>query len=579
MQLVVQSGSEPGRTYDIAASQKIRMGRQSGNDVVVPDEQVSRRHAEIEERNGGLVVTDLGSSNGTFVNGTRITSSQNLQPGDTVQVGTTVLKVVGSPASSGGAGDYDQGATQVAGFTPSTQDYGYNSPSAPSAPPSNDYGQSGGYGQSASGYGQSAPAGYDQSQGQQSYGGGSGSSYGGSSSAYDQGQGQANYGGPSSSAGSSPYGGSGSSYDQGQGQQSYGGSQAGGSSYGGSGASSGSSYGGSSPSAGYDQGQQAYGGSGSGQNAYGGSSSASAGSAYGGSSSSSSGYDPSGQGSSYGGQPSSYGQSSPGNQSAYGQGASGYDPSNPSASQNAYGGPAYDPANPSAGGYNAGQQGGYNQNAYGQGQGQQGYNQGQPAYGSQQSYGQPGQPGQYGQSPYAAPAAPAAKKGGLPLPLIIVGIVVVLLIVGALVFFFVINKGGSVGDVPAPPNSTKLDISASDIAKLNTANPELSQADINKLSYGFYASTDSASTILSFYQTEMKNRGWTQDTTVSDTTGSQFKKGDQSAGIVILPITSDAQITGLTAALPAVKDKIKVGQTLVIAASGPSNLFKTTPGA
>src|SRR5436305_1129710 len=114
MQLVVQSGAEPGRTYDITASQKIRMGRQSGNDVVVPDEQVSRRHAEIEERNGGLIVTDLGSSNGTFVNGTRIASPQSLQAGDTVQVGTTVLKVLGAAPGGMAAGDYDQGgATQV----------------------------------------------------------------------------------------------------------------------------------------------------------------------------------------------------------------------------------------------------------------------------------------------------------------------------------------------------------------------------------------------------------------------------------------------------------------------------------
>ena len=239
MQLVVQSGSEPGRTYDITASQKIRMGRQSGNDVVVPDEQVSRRHAEIEERNGGLVVTDLGSSNGTFVNGTRITSAQNLQSGDTVQVGTTVLKVVGSAPASG-AEDYDQNATQVGGFTPSAADYGYTPPAAPSAP-ANDYGQSGGYGQPSSGYGQS-PSGYDQ-----------------------PGQGAGGYGGAPSYGGS----GAGSSYDQGQGAGGYGGfSPAAGSSYGGS----------SSPS--YDAGQSAYGGSGQGAGGYGGSSSPAAGSSY-----------------------------------------------------------------------------------------------------------------------------------------------------------------------------------------------------------------------------------------------------------------------------------------------------------
>jgi len=482
------------------------MGRQSGNDVVVPDEQVSRRHAEIEERNGGLVVTDLGSSNGTFVNGTRITSAQTLQPGDTVQVGTTVLKVVGSPSSSG-AGDYDQGVTQVGGFQPSAQDYGYNSPAGPSVP-ANDYGQPGGYGQSSP-----------------------------------------SYGGPSG----------GSSYDQGQ--SSYGGSQVAGSSYGGS----------SAPS--YDQGQSPYGGSGA--SGYGGSPAAS-GNSYG----SGSSYEPANPSAGAG-----YGQ-----QGSYGQSAGSYDPANPSAGAayggsqaagSSYGGGSYDPANPSAAGYGASAASYDPANpSAGAGYGQQGYTQGQPAYGGQQAYAQPGQqPGQYQQGAYAQPAAAIApaKKGGLPLPLIIVGAIVVLLIIGALVFFLFLNKGATVGsDIPAPPNSTKIDISAQDIAKLN---PEVDQANISKVNYGFYASSDSPASLLTFYQTEMKNRGWTQDTTQSDSTGGLFKKGDQSAGVALLPITSDAQLTGLNAAFPAMNGKIKVGQTMVILASGPSSVFKTTPGA
>lgn len=93
MQLVVQSGAEPGRVYELTGQTMI-IGRQSGNEVVVPDEQVSRRHAQVEDRSGVLVIADLDSSNGTYVNGTRISSPQALQPGDTLQVGTTVLKVV-----------------------------------------------------------------------------------------------------------------------------------------------------------------------------------------------------------------------------------------------------------------------------------------------------------------------------------------------------------------------------------------------------------------------------------------------------------------------------------------------------
>jgi hypothetical protein len=498
------------------------MGRQSGNDVVVPDEQVSRRHAEIEERNGGLVVTDLGSSNGTFVNGTRISSSQTLMPGDTVQVGTTVLKVVGSP-SVGGAADYDQAATQVSGYNPggqpSGQDYGaYGSPAAPSAPSANDYGQPGGYGQPSGGYGQS-PA------------------YGGSGSSYDQGQ-NAYGGGSSSSAAPSYGGGAGSSYDQGQ--NAYGGSQGAGG-YGGSGSS-------------YDQGQNAY-GSPAGGNAYGGG--ASAAPSYGGAGSS---YDPANPGAgAYGGQQGGYGQGQQASQSPYGQSGASYDPANPSAG--AYGGGqgqgSYDPANPGAGAY--GQQGGYNQ--------------GQQAYGGQQQ-------GQYSPGGYPQPAAAApAKKGGFPLPILIIGIVVVLVILGVLAFFLFFNKGGgtSIGsDIPAPPNSTKLDVSAQDIAKID---PTANQQDISKVNYGFFASTDSPATILSFYQTELKNRGWTQDTTQSDTTGALFKKGDNNTGIAVVPMTTQNIVTGFETAIPALKGKVKVGQTLVIVASGPSSVFKTTPGA
>src|SRR5690349_747236 len=124
MQLVVQSGSEPGRIYEVAG-RKVVVGRQSGNDVVVPDEQVSRKHAEIEERGGVLVVTDLNSSNGTFVNGTRISSPQTLRAGDTVQVGTTVLRVVESQNSA---------ATVPTGYeqpTPGSYSGGYGASSTP----------------------------------------------------------------------------------------------------------------------------------------------------------------------------------------------------------------------------------------------------------------------------------------------------------------------------------------------------------------------------------------------------------------------------------------------------------------
>lgn len=111
MQFVVQSGAEPGKTYDLALNKKYSIGRQSANEIVVSDEQVSRRHAEVQAIPNGILVTDLGSSNGTFINGTRVSSPQTIGPGDTLQVGTTVLRLVDSQnADSTLPAGYDQPA-------------------------------------------------------------------------------------------------------------------------------------------------------------------------------------------------------------------------------------------------------------------------------------------------------------------------------------------------------------------------------------------------------------------------------------------------------------------------------------
>ncbi len=140
MQFVVQSGAEPGRTYDVKTGKTLSIGRQSINEIVVSDEQASRKHAEIELTPSGVLVTDKNSANGTFVNGTRISSSQMLKPGDTLQIGTTVLKLV----------DSDSGASTVAS--------GYEQP----APPSGSQDYAGGYATvpGVGSYGQQPSGGY-----------------------------------------------------------------------------------------------------------------------------------------------------------------------------------------------------------------------------------------------------------------------------------------------------------------------------------------------------------------------------------------------------------------------------------
>jgi hypothetical protein len=68
------------------------MGRSRQCDVTVDDANVSRTHAEVRPRGGSWVVNDLGSTNGSRLNGHRIEGSEVLKPGDEIELGTTVLR-------------------------------------------------------------------------------------------------------------------------------------------------------------------------------------------------------------------------------------------------------------------------------------------------------------------------------------------------------------------------------------------------------------------------------------------------------------------------------------------------------
>jgi len=84
--------SEDGSTRAVRLSTStITIGRLPGNEVVLKDAGASRRHAEIRERDGAYVLTDLGSTNGTQVNGETV-QSRTLADGDRITIGTTVIR-------------------------------------------------------------------------------------------------------------------------------------------------------------------------------------------------------------------------------------------------------------------------------------------------------------------------------------------------------------------------------------------------------------------------------------------------------------------------------------------------------
>jgi hypothetical protein len=73
-------------------SSAVTIGRGPENDIALEDDFASVSHARVEPRPDGVWIEDVGSTNGTYVNGVRLTGSQMLQPGDVVRVGETEIR-------------------------------------------------------------------------------------------------------------------------------------------------------------------------------------------------------------------------------------------------------------------------------------------------------------------------------------------------------------------------------------------------------------------------------------------------------------------------------------------------------
>jgi hypothetical protein len=84
-------GAVAGETFDLSGT--FTVGREADNALALTqDSTVSRRHARFEGSADGWSVTDEGSSNGTYVNGRRVSGTEPLKPGDVVQIGTARLR-------------------------------------------------------------------------------------------------------------------------------------------------------------------------------------------------------------------------------------------------------------------------------------------------------------------------------------------------------------------------------------------------------------------------------------------------------------------------------------------------------
>jgi hypothetical protein len=91
-QLIMRSGPTPGAVFNLGGDQ-LTVGRDSTNDVVINDAEISRRHARLTFQGGKYILEDLGSTNGTFVNGQRLAGPRVLKAGEVVSFGEQIVLV------------------------------------------------------------------------------------------------------------------------------------------------------------------------------------------------------------------------------------------------------------------------------------------------------------------------------------------------------------------------------------------------------------------------------------------------------------------------------------------------------
>ena len=88
----ITQGNQAGQSAELAAG-VIMIGRGADCQLILDDDYVSTRHARVVGGDNGVYVEDLGSTNGTYVNGQRITAPTTITLSDTVRIGKTILKL------------------------------------------------------------------------------------------------------------------------------------------------------------------------------------------------------------------------------------------------------------------------------------------------------------------------------------------------------------------------------------------------------------------------------------------------------------------------------------------------------
>lgn len=89
--VIVEPAATAGQRY--AVSGTLSIGRAAGCEITLDDTFISQVHARVTKGQSGVVIEDLGSTNGTYLNRKKVTAPVVVQTGDVIQVGSTVLEV------------------------------------------------------------------------------------------------------------------------------------------------------------------------------------------------------------------------------------------------------------------------------------------------------------------------------------------------------------------------------------------------------------------------------------------------------------------------------------------------------
>jgi len=88
----VKTGLDEGELYPLFENREMTVGRNPTNNIFIHDKNVSREHCQLVVTADDVFLTDLQSTNGTFVNGQKVTQCV-LKPSDEVRIGTTLLQL------------------------------------------------------------------------------------------------------------------------------------------------------------------------------------------------------------------------------------------------------------------------------------------------------------------------------------------------------------------------------------------------------------------------------------------------------------------------------------------------------